>query len=56
MSTVDVPLAQIRIELEKLGFRDLPEHLLVSFMQSIVTLRPLTRVFKAAEARVADAA
>jgi hypothetical protein len=37
MSTVDVPLAQIRIELEKLGFRDLPEHLLVSFMQSIVS-------------------
>jgi hypothetical protein len=27
----------VRVELEKLGFRDLPEHLLVSFMQSIVS-------------------
>lgn len=37
MSQVDVPLAQVRQELEKLGFRDLPEHLLVSFMQSILS-------------------
>ena len=36
MSEADVPLAQVRVELEKLGFRDLPEHLLVSFMQSIL--------------------
>jgi hypothetical protein len=36
MSHVEVPLAQVRQELEKLGFRDLPEHLLVSFMQSIL--------------------
>jgi hypothetical protein len=32
-----MPLAQVRAELEKLGFRDLPEHLLVSFMQSILS-------------------
>ncbi len=37
MSQADVPLAQVRVELEKLGFRDLPEHLLVSFMQSILS-------------------
>ncbi len=37
MSEADVPLAHVRVELEKLGFRDLPEHLLVSFMQSIMS-------------------
>jgi hypothetical protein len=37
MSEVNMPLAQVRTELEKLGFRDLPEHLLVSFMQSILS-------------------
>jgi hypothetical protein len=36
MSEVNMPLAQVRLELEKLGFRDLPEHLLVSFMESIL--------------------
>lgn len=37
MSQLGMPLAQVRAELEKLGFRDLPEHLLVSFMQSILS-------------------